>query len=102
MEPVVGHEQGGLRPVLVISVDPFNASRAELLIALPLTTQNVDLPIRSHVVLQPPEGGTTRASAIKCEDIRSMSKLRFRDRLGSVSAGTMAEVEYRLRMLMGL
>jgi mRNA interferase MazF len=102
MEPVVGHEQGGFRPVLVNSVDPFNSSKADLLIALTLTTQNVDLPIRSHVVLQPPDGGTTRASAIKPEDVRSISTDRLTETWGSISSATMELIEDRLRILLAL
>jgi len=100
LEPVRGHEQGGRRPVLVISVDEFNAGLAELVIAAPLTTRRRALA--SRVPVEPPEGGVTRTSDIRCEDLRSLSRGRFGSRLGEVSDATMGRVEEILRTLMGL
>jgi mRNA interferase MazF len=95
-----GREQAGTRPALVISVDGFNQSGAELVIALPITSKAKG--VRSHVPVQPPEGGLTLPSFIKCEDVRSVSKQRLLQRLGTVSRATMADVEDRLRILLGL
>ncbi|HEY3999133.1 MAG TPA: type II toxin-antitoxin system PemK/MazF family toxin [Candidatus Xenobia bacterium] len=55
MDPVRGHEQGGRRPVLVVSVDPFNQGPAGLVIVLPMTSRARGIP--SHGVVEPPEGG---------------------------------------------
>ena len=55
-----------------------------------------------NVPVKPPEGGLDRASYIKCEDIRSVSKDRLIKRLGVVSPPTVAEVEDRLRILLEL
>jgi mRNA interferase MazF len=53
-EPVVGHEQGGQRPFLVISVNQMNRSRARMVIGVPLASQ--DRGNELHVRLDPPEG----------------------------------------------
>ncbi len=100
LNPVRGHEQAGHRPVLVVSVDPFNQSRADLVVIIPITSTLRNIPF--HVVVQPPEGGLTNASAILCEAVRSISKDRLITRWGSVLPTTMATVEDRLRVLMGL
>ncbi|MCE5239335.1 type II toxin-antitoxin system PemK/MazF family toxin [bacterium] len=100
LEPVRGHEQGGRRPALVISSDRLNHSRAEIVVVVPLTTKLFNLA--THVPLNPPEGGVTRPSHIKCEDLRSLSAERLGERLGRVDAGTMAAVEHRLRLLLAL
>ncbi|MEQ1752176.1 MAG: type II toxin-antitoxin system PemK/MazF family toxin [Prosthecobacter sp.] len=50
----------------------------------------------------PPAGGLTNASALLCEAVRSISKDRLITRWGSVLPTTMATVEDRLRVLMGL
>jgi len=100
LDPVLGHEQGGTRPALVISVDIFNRGPAGLVAVIPLTTKRKGIPF--HVEVQPPEGGLERPSFIKCEDIRTVSKHRLSKRLGRVSQGTLAEVEDRLRILLGL
>ena len=99
-DPVKGHEQGGRRPALVLSVDLFNSGPAELVIVLPITSKSKG--VRSHVAVNPPEAGLTAKSFIKCEDVRSVAKQRFSRRRGSVSAHTMADVERRFRILVGL
>ena len=100
LNPVRGHEQAGRRPVLVVSVNQFNQSRADLVVIVPLTSTLRTLPL--HVVVQPPEGGLTNRSALLCEAVRSITKDRLLARWGSVSPATMTEVEDRLRMLLGL
>lgn len=100
LSPVRGHEQAGKRPALVISVDLFNSGPAGLVVALLVTTKYKAIPF--HIEANPPEGGLTEKSFIKCEDIRSISKERLLSRLGAVSIQTMAIVEDRLRILLGL
>jgi mRNA interferase MazF len=100
LEPTRGHEQGGKRPGLVISVDLFNHGPAELVVLLPLTTRAKGIPF--HVEVNPPEGGLKEKSFIKCEDVRSVAKERLSRRLGKVSPATLAAVEDRLRILLNL
>lgn len=100
LSPVLGHEQGGRRPALVISVDPFNAGPADLVVVLPFTHKAKGIPF--HIEVHPPEGGLTEISYIKCEDVRSISKERLRDRWGVTSVETLHQVEDRLRILLAL
>ncbi len=100
LNPVRGHDQAERRPVLVVSVDPFNHSRADLVVVVPITSTLRGIPF--HVVVQPPEGGLTGVSALLCDAVRSISKDRLLSRWGSVLPATMAMVEDRLRVLMGL
>jgi len=100
LNPVRGHEQAGTRPCLVVSVDLFNQSPAGLVIVLPVSTRGKG--IRSHVCIDPPEAGIKDTSYIKCEDLRSISTDRLINRWGAVSSATMATVEDRLRILIGL
>ncbi len=99
-DPTKGHEQAGRRPALVVSVDTFNSSPAGLVIVLPITSKAKG--IRSHVEVTPQEAGLPVKSFIKCEDVRSVAKERLFRRRGSVSPPTLAAVEYRLRILLGL
>jgi len=89
-----------LLPRPVISVDPFNHGPAGLVIIAPITTRFRD--IASYVEVNPPEGGLTARSFIKCEEIRSASKERFVERWGAIAPSTLARVEDRLRILLGL
>ena len=100
LNPTIGHEQAGKRPALVVSVDSFNQSAAELAIVLPLTSRAKG--IRSHVEVGKGEAGLKTVSYIKCEDVRSVSTKRLSRRLGLVSQTTMDAVEDILRILMGL
>ena len=100
LNPVLGHEQAGRRPVLIVSVNPFNQGRADLVIVIPITSTLRPIPF--HITVQPPEGGLTNASALLCEAVRSISKDRLIQRWGSITPATMAIVEDRLRVLMGL
>ena len=99
-DPVVGHEQGGTRPGLIISHARLSASPAELVIALPITSIDKGMP--SHVCVHPPEGGLRFTSFIKCEDIRSISKQRLGRHMGEVSDDTMERVDLILRMVLDL
>jgi len=100
LNPSRGHEQAGVRPGLLVSVDLFNQGPAGLIVVLPLTSVAKGIPF--HVELNPPEGGVKVKSFIKCEDIRSVAKERLAHRWGRISGATMAAVEDRLRILLGL
>jgi mRNA interferase MazF len=99
-DPILGREQAGTRPALVLSVDKFNHGPAELVIVLPITSKDKRQPI--HVSVIPPEGGLRLPNFIKCDDIRSVSKQRFKRFHGTLSARTLAEVEKRMRILLNL
>jgi len=100
LNPVLGHEQAGKRPALVVSVDLFNNGPAGLVVVLPITTKDKGVPF--HMEIHPTEGGLTGKSFIKCEDIRSISKERLLSIAGKVTSLTMAAVEDRLRILLNL
>ena len=80
LDPTFGHEQGGRRPVLVVSVDPFNAGLSGLVVVLPITSRVRPLPL--HVPVNPPEGGLRQPSAILCDAIRSIDRRRLIDLWG--------------------
>ena len=100
LNPVRGHEQAGHRPCLVISVDIFNHGPAGLVVIIPITTKEKGIPF--HVAISPPEGGVSKKSFIKCEDIRSISTERLSKCLGTVSLETLKAVEERLKILLDL
>jgi mRNA interferase MazF len=100
LDPVVGHEQAGPRPVLVISINPLNASPAELVIAVPLTT--TDRGSELHVRLDPPEGGLGRVSFAMPEMVRVLSMRRLGRKVGHASPDTVETVAKRVGILVGL
>lgn len=98
--PVVGHEQGGRRPVLVVSIQAMNQSAARLAITVPLTT--TDRVSELHVRIEPPEGGLKRVSFAMPEMVRSMSLDRLGRRIGLASPDTVEAVSKRVGILIGL
>jgi mRNA interferase MazF len=100
LDPVRGHEQAGKRPVLILSVDRFNNSPADLVIVLPISTKVKGIP--SHIEVLAGEANLKYNCFIKCEDIRSISKERLSSYVGSVSIETMKKVEDTVRILLGL
>jgi mRNA interferase MazF len=100
LDPTVGHEQAGERPVLVLSINSFNQSPAGLVVILPITTRLRGIPW--HVPVSPPEGGLTRPSAILCEALRSVSQQRLQRRMGAIGSATLQAVQDRLRILLNL
>ena len=99
-DPIVGREQAGTRPALILSVDKFNHGPAELVVVLPITSKDKKQPM--HVPVTPPEGGLKLLSFIKCEDVRSVSLHRLRKFQGAVAVQTMRDVEQRIRILLGV
>jgi mRNA interferase MazF len=78
----------------------FNAGPARLVVVLPMTTRDRGIPL--HVAIEPPEGGVSLRSLIKCEDIRSIDQQRLTRRLGRISEDTLSLVEESLRALLEL
>jgi len=100
LDPIVGHEQGGRRPFLLISIDPMNGSAAQMAIGVPLTT--TDRAADLHVRFEPPEGGLDRISFVMPEMVRSISTERLQRRLGLASPDTIEAVAKRVGILVGL
>jgi mRNA interferase MazF len=100
LDAVIGHEQAGSRPALIVSVDLFNEGPADLVVVAPIT--RTARKVRWHVPVSPPEGGLVADSYMQCESVRSVSKQRLKRRRCRVSDVTLEQVEDRLRILMGL
>jgi mRNA interferase MazF len=100
LNPTRGDEQHGRRPALIVSTDQFNTGPAGLVVVVPMTTRQRNVPL--HVRVEPPEGGVRETSFAKCEDVRSISSERLETRWGTVSPQTMAVVADRLRILLDL
>ncbi|WP_298800464.1 type II toxin-antitoxin system PemK/MazF family toxin [uncultured Pseudonocardia sp.] len=98
LDPVGPGEQGGTRPVLVISANAFNAWPVGLVMVVPITTR--DRGFDHHIPVA--GGGLDRPSFAMPEYLRSISQRRLRRHLGTADASTLAAVEDWLRRLTGL
>ncbi len=100
LNPVRGHEQAGRRPCLVISDDIYNSGPAEKHIIVPVTSKDKRIPY--HIEIAPPEGGLRTHSFLMCDDVRSVSRERFEEKLSEVSGRTMQTVAGCLRALLNV
>lgn len=90
-DPRIGHEQGGIRPALVVSGNDFNAIPHRLRIVIPIT--GTDKGLSNQVRIEAPEGGLTKPSVIMCEQVKSQSLVRFQRQRGTVTAETLERVQ---------
>jgi mRNA interferase MazF len=102
LDPAEGSEQAGIRPVIVVSRDAINLSSSTLL-GVPCTTYRLGRRVYpSQVLIRAPEGGLDVDSIAMGEQVRVLSKGRFRRRRGAVSAPTLAQLERALLVAMDL
>jgi len=100
LDPVIGSEQGGIRPVLIIQNDLGNRFSPTVII-LPLTSRMGKAPLRTHVPILPPQGGVKKPSLILCEQVRTLEKSRLKGFLGTLSPEKMRLVERALSLAVG-
>ncbi len=98
LNPVRGHEQAGVRPVVVISADVFNQGPSGLVIGIPLTS--VNKRIRLHCLIKSDESGLPQDSYAKPEDIRSISYDRLFKKIGFVA--DISVLEEKLKILLSI
>jgi mRNA interferase MazF len=92
LSPVVGHEQRGRRPVVVLSPAAYNSWPIEMVIVAPITS--TDRRLRHHVPIGK-EAGLRGPSFVMPEYVRTLSQQRLADRpIGVASHRTLADVEH--------
>lgn len=95
LDPVVGSEQGGVRPVLVIQNDLGNQHGTTVIVAA-LTAKPKKPAMPTHVSLPSGEGGLWRDSMVLAEQVRTLEKSRLIRLLGTVSPEAMSRVNQAL------
>jgi mRNA interferase MazF len=101
LDPVEGSEQGGTRPVVIISSDLLNQSLPIVTIA-PITSRKTDRIFKTEVLIEPPEGGLTLRSKVILYQTRAITKARAVDELGILTDSRMSEVDAALRRALSL
>lgn len=96
-DPGVGSEQGGRRPVLVISSDDAIGVITSIVTTIPLTTRQRDWA--THILAAGPRSGLAEPSWIMCEQVRTISVERLAGRIGTVDQHTLGQVSAVLRYL---
>ena len=99
LDPVVGCEQGGVRPVLVIQNNAGNRHARTVIVAAVTSRCKTGLP--THVAL-PAAGVLTKGSTAMLEQIRTVDKSRLLRLLGTLDRGTMRRVDVAIAVSLGL
>lgn len=97
LDPVIGSEQGGYRPVVIIQNDTGNR-HAPTVIAVPVTSSTGKQSLPTHAPLPAGEGGLWRDSIALCEQVRTLEKSRLGRRLGAVTPAGLRAVERALQV----
>jgi mRNA interferase MazF len=101
LSPVVGSEQGGVRPVLVIQNDIGNRFSPTVIIAA-ITAQIQKAKLPTHVEIDAKRYGFERDSVILLEQIRTIDKQRLTDKITHLDEEMMDKVDYALQVSLGL
>ena len=101
LSPVIGSEQGGIRPVLIIQNDVGN-KYSPTVIAAAITSQTGKSRLPTHININSNEYGLMKDSVILAEQIRTIDKSRLKEKIGQVDSITMNRVNSALGVSFGL
>ena len=101
LSPVVGSEQGGIRPVLVIQNDVGNKYSPTVIVAA-ITSRSTKAAIPTHVCIRRMRGGLKQDSTVLAEQIRTIDRNRLKEYIGHLDSGQMAGIEQAMVTSLGL
>ena len=101
LSPVVGSEQGGMRPVLIVQNDTGN-KHSPTVIAAAITSQTSKARLPTHIELEAKSYGLTRDSVVLLEQIRTIDKRRLKERMGKLDVSLMNRVNNAIAVSFGL
>nr|BFE62410.1 type II toxin-antitoxin system PemK/MazF family toxin [Dactylosporangium thailandense] len=101
LDPTLGHEQGGRRPVVVVSSNGLNTLPINMAIVVPLTSHDRGL-VTQPAIDGGRGSGLRRVSFARPEDLRSIDTGRLQRRLGQVSTDELTEIRKVMRYFLDL
>lgn len=101
LSPVVGSEQGGVRPVLIIQNDIGNRFSPTVIVAA-ITAQIQKAKLPTHVEISAKKYGLDRNSVILLEQIRTLDKQRLTDKITKLDDEMMEKINHALEISLGL
>ena len=99
LSPVIGSEQGGLRPVLIVQNDVGNKHSPTTIIA-PITSRFTKKPLPTHVSLS--NCGLAKDSIALCEQLRTIDKRRLKEKVGSMDEKDKVVLDRAIKISLGL
>lgn len=101
LSPVVGSEQGGVRPVLIVQNDVGNR-HSPTVIAAAITSQTNKAKLPTHISLKQESYGLQKDSVILLEQIRTLDKKRLKEKMGHIDDQLMQRVDSAIHISFGL
>ena len=101
LSPVVGSEQGGMRPVLIVQNDVGN-KHSPTVIAAAITSQTNKTRLPTHIELSANSYGLSKDSVILLEQIRTIDKRRLKEKMGRIDEGLMIRIDTALAVSFGI
>ncbi len=101
LSPVVGSEQGGVRPVLIVQNNIGNR-HSPTVIAAAITSKTGKSPLPTHIPISSADCGLTRDSVVLLEQLRTIDKTRLRERTGVIPNSRLNQVDNALGISLGL
>lgn len=101
LSPVVGSEQGGVRPVLIVQNEIGNR-HSPTVIAAAITSRLDKARLPTHINIRAADTGLAKDSVVLLEQIRTLDKRRLRERMGRVDGAVMEQVDAAIAVSFGL
>ncbi len=101
LSPVVGSEQGGTRPVLIVQNDVGNKF-SPTVIAAAITSKKFKASLPTHISVNADECGLSKDSVVLLEQIRTLDKQRLKERAGNLTEWDMNKIDEALQVSFGL
>ncbi len=101
LSPVIGSEQGGVRPVLIVQNNMGNRY-SPTVIAAAITSQQSKANIPTHILIESEASGLQKNSVVLLEQVRTIDKKRLREKMGSINPSTMSRIDEAISISMGL
>lgn len=101
LSPVVGSEQGGIRPVLIVQNNVGNRF-SPTVIAAAITSQQSKANLPTHIPLRADSSGLAKDSVVLLEQVRTIDKKRLKEKMGTVDENSMNEINNAISISFGL
>lgn len=101
LSPVIGSEQGGVRPVLIVQNDVGN-KYSPTVIAAAITSQHEKAKMPTHIDLSADCCGLSKDSIVLLEQVRTIDKQRLKEKMGTIDSAAMNRVDKALSVSFGL
>ena len=101
LSPVVGSEQGGVRPVLVVQNDVGNKYSPTVIIAA-ITSQLTKAKLPTHIELQKDKYNLAKDSVVLLEQLRTLDKRRLKEKITQIDENTMKKVDIAIMISLGI